>query len=193
MREALVIACDDYEDHQIGRLRAPVYDARGLVRVLSDPAIGDYRVRPLINRPSYVVSEEIEDFFANRRLDDLLLVYFSCHGIKDATGRLYFAASNTNLERVSATAISSVFLNEQIDRSRSRRKVLLLDCCYSGAFARGLAPRAGGSRGLDIKERFEGRGLAVITASDAMEYAWEEPGELTLDAGRPSIFSAAVI
>ena len=161
--------------------------------MLSAPAIGNYHVRPLINRPSSVISEEIEDFFSDRRRDDLLLLYFSCHGIKDDAGRLYFAGSNTKVQRLAATGISSVFVNEQIDRSRSRRKVLLLDCCYSGAFARGLAPRGGGGGRVEVREHFEGRGLAVITASDAMEYAWEEAGELTLDAARPSIFSAAVI
>lgn len=82
-----------------------------------------------------MISEEIEDFFADRRHDDLLLLYFSCHGIKDDAGRLYFAGSNTKAQRLAATGISSVFVNEQIARSRSRRKVLLLDCCFSGAFA----------------------------------------------------------
>jgi hypothetical protein len=193
MRYALIVACDHYEDPALQRLRAPVHDARGLAQVLGDPAIGDYRVRPLINRPVAVINEEIEDFFTDRRRDDLLLLYFSCHGIKNEDGRLYFAGSNTNVRRLAATGISSVFVNEQIARSRSTRKVLLLDCCYSGAFARGLTPRGGGDGQVDVEEHFEGRGLAVITASDAMEYAWEEAGELTLDAARPSIFSAAVI
>src|SRR6266536_2131203 len=51
----------------------------------------------------------------------------------------------------------------------SQRVVVLLDCCYGGAFARGVVARAGG--GIDVGDQFvpgglgEGRGRAVITAS----------------------------
>ena len=34
-----------------------------------------------------------------------------------------------------------------MNRSRSRRVVLLLDCCYAGAFERGLVARAGTEMG----------------------------------------------
>lgn len=39
----------------------------------------------------------MEEFFADRWPDHLLLVHFSCHGVKDEGGELYFAAANTNL------------------------------------------------------------------------------------------------
>jgi hypothetical protein len=120
----------------------------------------------------------------------LLLLYFSCHGVKDPTGRLYFAATNTRFGRLGSTGISAAWVNEQVDRSRSRRIVLLLDCCYSGAFARGLAPRA--APGMQVMEQLDGRGRAVITASDAMEYAYEGD-ELALDAGQPSVFTRALV
>lgn len=190
MRAALVIACGDYAEPKLRPLRAPAQDAEALVHVLANRSIGDYEVKSLINKPSHVLNEEIEGFFADSGRADLLLLYFSCHGIKDESGRLYFAAHNTKLNRLAATSVSSVFVNEQIDRSRSRQKVLLLDCCYSGAFARGLAPRSNGS--VQVRSNFQGQGLAVITASDSMEYAWEE-GELTLDAARPSIFTTQLV
>ena len=56
-------------------------------------------------------------------------------------------------------------------KSRSRRIVLLLDCCFGGAFARGMVHRAGES--VAIKEEFDGQGRVVLTASRAMEYAFE--------------------
>jgi hypothetical protein len=110
--------------------------------------------------------------------------------VKDDGGRLYFAAAATQLQRLGATAVSSAFVNEQMDRSRSRKIMLFLDCCYSGAFFRGMTPRAGA--GIDINERFEGRGRAVITASTAMEYAFE-PDDTLVGEGRPSIFTEALV
>ncbi|HEU4398348.1 MAG TPA: caspase family protein, partial [Actinomycetota bacterium] len=189
-RAALIVACDGYADPKFSGLRAPVQDAQALSEVLSDPGVGDFQVRTLLNEPAFLVNEEIEGFFAERRRDDLLLLYFSCHGVKDQSGRLYFATTNTKLSRLGATGISSTFVCEQMERSASRRVAILLDCCYSGAFARGLLPRGG--EGIDLEERFGGRGRAVITASNAMEYAFEGD-ELSMEAGQPSVFTSAVV
>jgi len=46
---------------------------------------------------------------------------------------------NTQLRLLSATAVAANFVNRQMTRSRSRRIVLFLDCCYPGAFDRGMA------------------------------------------------------
>jgi hypothetical protein len=189
-RSALLIAAYEYQDPKLARLRAPPHDVEALGRVLADPRIGGYEVRTLVNEPHWAVLEEIEAFFADRKPDDLLLLYFSCHGVKDVTGRLYFAARSTNLSRLGSTALSSAWINEQLERSRSKRLVVLLDCCYSGAFAKGLAPRSGPS--VVIDDSLGGRGRAIIAASDAMEYAWEDD-ELSLDEGQPSLFTRALV
>ena len=55
-------------------------------------------------------------------------------------------------------------------KSRSRRIVLLLDCCFGSACARAGAPRG---RQCRDQEEFEGQGRVVLTASRAMEYAFE--------------------
>ncbi|MGH8895735.1 MAG: caspase family protein [Egibacteraceae bacterium] len=188
-KAALLVASSDYHDQKFQQLRAPARDVDALAHVLGDPAIGGFDVRTLLNEPSWQVSEEIEAFFADRKPDDLLLLYFSCHGIKDASGKLYFASKNTKFPLLAATGISSGWVNDRMDSSRSRRVVLLLDCCYSGAFARGLAPK--GTAGVDVEE-FGGRGRAVIAASKAMEYAYEGD-TLTMDVGQPSVFTRALV
>ena len=57
-----------------------------------------------------------------------------------------------------------------LDRCRAQQKVVLLDCCYSGAFEKGRVVRA--DKQVNATEFF-GRGNVVITASDAMQYAFE--------------------
>ena len=158
----------------------PRVDARALAAVLHDPGIGGFEVRTLLNEPAHEVNLAVEEFFADRRPDDLLLVHFSCHGVKDEDGELYFAMANTLLSRLGATAVAADFVNRRMSRSRSRRVVLLLDCCYAGAFERGMTARAGA--GVGIESQFGGRGRAVITASSAMEYAFE--GDQLADASR---------
>jgi ABC-type amino acid transport substrate-binding protein len=190
-RSALIVASDDYTDPGLRRLRAPASDAQALAGVLRDPGIGGFEVRTLLNEPAYAISEAVEEFFDDRSRDDLLLLHFSCHGVKDEGGELYFAAANTKLRRLGATAVAAEFVNRRMNRSRSRRVVLLLDCCYAGAFERGMTARAG--TGVAIEEQFGGRGRAVITASSAMEYAFE--GDELADARElaPSVFTSALV
>jgi hypothetical protein len=188
-RSAFVVANDDYLDRRLRRLRAPAADAKELARVLRDPDIGGFEVEVSLNEPEHVIRRRLSAFFDDRGIDDLLLLHLSCHGLKDDDGRLYFATPDTELDHLDATSIPSEFVNRQMTRSRSRRIVLLLDCCYSGAFARGLLSRAGDR--VDIKERFDGRGRIVLTASSAMEYSFE--GDELAGEGQPSVFTSALV
>jgi len=190
-RYALIVAGYEYQDPGLRRLRAPARDAEALAGVLRDAQIGGFDVRAMVNEPAHVVNEAVEDFFAERSPQDLLVLHFSCHGVKDESGELYFAMANTKLRRLGATAVSADFVNRRMNRSRSRRIVLLLDCCYAGAFERGIAAKAGAA--VHVEEQFGGRGRAVITASGAMEYAFED---VTLTDAREleaSIFTRALV
>jgi uncharacterized caspase-like protein len=190
-RSALIVANYSFADPGLRRLRAPAEDAEALAEVLQDPAIGDFEVHTVLDRPAHEVDRAVEAFFNDRSPDDLLLMHFSGHGVKDENGDLYFAAADTDLSLLGATAVSADFVNRLMSRTRSRRVVLLLDCCYAGAFERGLAAR--GDTELHLGERLGGRGRAVITASTAMEYAFEGT-ELTETAdSRPSVFTSAVV
>lgn len=188
-RAALIVANDHYDDRRLRRLRAPASDAEELARVLGDPSVGGFEVEVSQNEPEHVVRRRLSAFFDGRRPDDVLLVHLSCHGVKDEDGQLYFAMPDTEVDHLEATAIPSEFVNRQMTRSRSRRILLLLDCCYSGAFARGVMSRGGDQ--VDLMERFDGRGRIVLTASSAMEYSFE--GDTLAGEGRPSVFTSAVV
>jgi hypothetical protein len=192
-RSALIVATHVYDDQRLAGLRAPEHDAEALAEVLGDPDIGAFDVTTVLNRPWHEVSRAVAQFFRDRRPDDLALVHFSCHGLKDDSGELYFAATDTSLDLLEATAISASSVNRVMGRSRAGSVLLLLDCCYSGAFARGMTARAGGN--VDVNERLGGRGRAVITASSALQFAFE--GDAIADgdvaATSPSLFTSALV
>lgn len=188
-RFALIVASYSYQDAGLRRLIAPPKDAEALARVLRDQGIGEFDVKVLLNRPSHESSQAIETFFTDRHRDDLLLLYFSGHGIKDEDGQLYFATPNTRLSLLRSTAIPAALVNDVMRRSRSRRQVLLLDCCYSGAFARGLMAKT--DLQIGTQEYFDGRGRVVLTASDAMQYSFE--GETVEGQGVQSIFTRTLV
>ena len=189
-RFALIIAADQYKDKKLAQLRTPASDAGELGSILADPEIGNFEVERVVNGSAQHVREEVERFFKFREPEDLLLLYFACHGVKDLRGRLYLAMSDTKLGLLAATGIPAQFINEQLETSRSRRIVLMLDCCYSGAYARGFTPRS--DQDVHAGESFEGQGRVILTASDALEYAFEDE-KLTKDMARSSVFTGAVV
>ncbi len=100
-------------------------------------------------------------------------------------------AADTDLGRLRSTGISDLWLHGLIDASRSMRIVLLLDCCFGGAFSSSLTKKAAGGESVGIKERFEGRGRIILSASTAMEYAYE--GERRDGEPVPSVFTRALV
>jgi hypothetical protein len=190
IRSALVIATDAYQDPGLSQLRSPVYDAAAIANVLGDPSIGGFDVRVNANQPEAAVRRDIGRFFADRGRDELLLLYISCHGVKDESGRLYLAATDSELPNLAATATSAEFIRDQMDLCRSRAVVLILDCCYSGAFSRGLNTKS--TAAMDLGERLGGLGRVVITSSTATEYAFED-SEPVEQVGISSIFSRAFV
>lgn len=196
-RVALVVAVDRYDHPALHQLAAPSADAAALAEVLGDPTLGDFEVEVLLNATSSQTAERVESVLADRRPGDLVLLHFSCHGLKDDTGELYLAATNTRPDLLASTAVDAAWVNRLMQRSRAQSIVLLLDCCYGGAFERGMLARA--AAGVDVGDQFRpgqlaaGRGRVVITASTAMEYAFEG---VRLSAGAsaaPSVFTGAVV
>src|SRR4051812_15341891 len=188
-RRALVVATYEYADGGLRRLAAPEHDADSFADVLKDEAIAGFDVTMLVNQPHYVVGEAIADFYGAAGREDLTLLYFTGHGVKDDEGRLYLAMTNTRREALMFTAISGAQLNDAMDASRSRRKVLILDCCYSGAFPAGRTAKA--DEGVQTLERFQGKGRAVLTASDATQYAFE--GDDLRGSGTSSVFTRYLV
>ncbi|MDX6258543.1 MAG: hypothetical protein QOH84_231, partial [Kribbellaceae bacterium] len=197
-RVALVIANAEYTDPGLSRLAAPASDATALAEVLGDPDVGGFDVRVLENESAQQIRFAVEDFFADRSPEDLLLLHFSCHGLKNAAGELFLAVADTLPTRLASTAVAADFVNRQMADSRAQRIALFLDCCYGGAFPRGLVVRAAGE--AQVRDAFAGqdgvgggRGRVVVTASSAMEYAFEGGQLASTGTPKPSVFTSAVV
>ncbi|WP_330475541.1 caspase family protein [Terrabacter sp. C0L_2] len=196
-RRALIIANDTYDHASLSALRAPEADARALAEVLGDPEIGGFDVSIVHNAASYEVQAHVDDLFADSRPEDLLLLHFSGHGLKNDAGELFIAARNTRPDRLGSTALAADFVQRCMRSSRARSIVLFLDCCYGGAFGQGVTVRAAGP--VNVMDSFPagrlggGRGRAVISASSAMEYSFEGTTLAADHQVPPSIFTSAVV
>ncbi|MFC5955265.1 caspase family protein [Streptomyces pratens] len=187
-RFALLIATGRYDNQALRQLRSPVRDAHGLAEVLEDPRIGDFEVGRVVDGRHHEVTRAIERFFLDRRRDDVLLLHLSCHGVKNDNGELHFATTDTDHRLLASTSVPAAFLHTQMRQCRARSIVLLLDCCYSGAFL----PGSKGDTVVHLRDELAGHGRAVLTATNRTEYAWEGDRLDELEP-QPSRFTGAVI
>ena len=186
MKYALIIGNDRYDDPKLAQLKTPAADSQALARILGDASIGSFdEVMPLINQSETKVRRAISQFLAGKKPDDLVLLYFSGHGVLDDRGRLYLALKDTLVSLLKATSIPSSFIADEMDSCRSRRQILVLDCCHSGAFARGTK----GEQKAITENTFEGSGFGrvVLTASDSTQYALE--GDQVIKQSDLSLFT----
>jgi hypothetical protein len=188
-RLALLVATYQYQDTGLRQLTSPAHDAEALAAVLRDPDIAGFEVTTLINEPHYRVGEAIGDFYRDRRHDDLTLLYFTGHGLKDDDGRLYLAMTNTRRDGLLFTALPAEHVDQAMEGCVSRQKVLVLDCCYSGAFPAGRITKA--DTAVHTLERFQGRGRTVLTASDATQYSFE--GDRARGEAPQSVFTRYLV
>jgi hypothetical protein len=189
-RHALLIASAAYRDHAFRQLAAPGADVQALAEVLGDPLVGGFKVKTIVNKSWWAVQQAIARLFANRDPQDALLLYFSCHGVKNDDGHLYFATSDTNREILRASAVPDDFVQEQMRTSRARQQVLILDCCYGGFFTNRMLSKSEENKVDDI-DRFQAHGAAILTGSNAIQYSFE--GEGLNNNSKLSVFTSSLV
>ena len=166
-RGALLIATADYADPQFARLRQPVSGVAELAAALGSPQACGFATQVLTNGSQAEVWVAVAGFLAGRTADETVLLYLSCHAIKDRS-RTYFAAANTVFRYPQRSGIPVDDVTAELARCGAGNRVLILDCCFSGGFADEKSD-------LDLAAELalEDRGIAVLAASRAREYSYE--------------------
>jgi uncharacterized caspase-like protein len=175
---ALLIGVSEYE-RGLNPLPASVKDIQAIAKVLQHPEMGGFAqtdIQTLQNPDSQTMQEAIEALFSDRRKDDLVVFYFSGHGIKDESGKLYLATrltrKNPQGQLIKSTSVPTGFIHDIMSHSRCKRQVVILDCCFSGAFAEGWSAKDDGS--VDIYTQLGGEGRVVLTSSTSTQYSFQQ-------------------
>ena len=175
-RYAILIASSSYPDEPgLTDLRCPANDVDALDKVLRSPDLGGFTETDVFkNRPSHEVLERIETVLGEAGREDLVLIYFSGHGKLNPAGQLCLATANTKLRALGSTSIPAGSIKSYFDHSASRKKILLLDCCYSGAVGKDFIK---GGVGEQLQLMSRGQGTFIMTASTGIEVAVEKEGD----------------
>jgi hypothetical protein len=173
---ALLIGISEYEPG-LAPLPKAVNDVEAMQRVLVNPEMGDFApgdITVLKNPQRQEMEKEIYNLYANRQKDDLVLLYFSGHGVTVDNGDFYFSTRQTEKNQnklLPFTAVAATSVHSWMSQSKSKRQVLILDCCFSGAFAKGLTAKDIGN--IHLQQQLGGEGRAILTASTSTQYAFE--------------------
>lgn len=173
MRKALVIGINNYPT---APLRGCINDASAFGGIIETNGDGspNFDVRLITDVPKKAeLKGHIRDLFSSDA--DTALFYFSGHGhLDDIGGYIVTPDFQANDEGVSMDEILTI-----ANDSKAKNRVIILDCCHSGAFG---SPKAAGNKSTHIAE-----GVSILTASKDDEAAMEINGHgvftnLLLDA-----------
>ncbi|NET46146.1 GUN4 domain-containing protein [Okeania sp. SIO2B3] len=174
---ALLIGVSEYLP-EFPALPSAVKDVEAMKEVLGNSEMGGFdEITVLKNSNRQQIEEAIYDLFADRNKDDVLLFYFSGHGVKSREGNLFLATPKTRKGQrgiVTPTAVGASVLQSHMNDSFSQRLVVILDCCYSGAFTKGMTAK--GDENIDIQAELGGKGRAILMSSSAVQSSFESEG-----------------
>ncbi|PXX65581.1 S-DNA-T family DNA segregation ATPase FtsK/SpoIIIE [Nocardia tenerifensis] len=193
-RIALFVANDTFHSPSIAQLYAPVSDARELRNLLHDPSIGAFQpAEILVNESKTEIERGIERLFRGAGPEDLVLFYYSGHGFRTSRN-LYLAACNTDPNLPSSSAVSSAFIKELIHESSATAKIILLDCCYSGAFFGNDVIKAVDGQDDGVGQFLgTGDGICVMTACTGVQIAEDGVRSAADDSVPLSMFTSAIV
>jgi hypothetical protein len=166
---ALVVACEFYTG-DFSPIPNAVAEANAFGKALSTFGYEPFEVEYSRDEKAFEVSQQVGRFFTSAKPDDFVLFYFGGHGRKGDDGSLYLVLRDTKLGGIVYTSLQAAMLNQLIRDCPARKKVIVLDACYSAAIE--LGSRSDNKQ-IDIERYFQqGKGTAILTSANSVQLAY---------------------
>jgi uncharacterized caspase-like protein len=108
---------------------------RDLSRLLADPEVMGFDSRHIVvvdDRPSSEMLSRLAEVAVDA--EDTLVVYYAGHGLIGGT-QLYLTGSDSSERMIEFDGMPFERLRKALNASPARKRILILDCCYSGRAA----------------------------------------------------------
>jgi tetratricopeptide (TPR) repeat protein len=180
---AVVIGISKFADPKVPSLKYSAKDAKDFYDYLVDPNYGKFKadhVKLLTDEQANTVNirDTLGDSFLPHAVNpnDLVVIYLSTHGSPagmDIGHVNYIVAHDTEVNRLFSTGIEMRDLVKKLkERLRTRRILLVLDTCYSGAGG-GESSGKKSRANADSSSVAQGIGSMVICSSSPSQRSWE--------------------
>lgn len=192
---AVLIGISDYAHAELPAMPAAAAGAHRLAGLLRDPSIWGLPEEHVTVIGSTTTVEQILGAVRDAALGaaDTLVVYFAGHGLRDNSEKLYLALAPADADYPQIGTLPYLQLRDVIRRSgyRTRHRVTVLDCCFSGLaggmstasaptrpeLARSLGELEDFSGEMGEQERGEDRyGDCVLTSAPSSSRSFVPPG-----------------
>ena len=184
---ALIVGISRFVNNQRGipNLHFADRDAEAVRNFLQSAAGGSFppeHILSLLNEQATAsaIKAALTTFIAKPAPGDLLLLFMATHGDQDPLNPpgLYFIAHDTDIERMSETAIPMKYVETMLARAAAKRMVMLFDACHSAGLGGLGGPTARGSPNLMnlylSRMLYREEGTAILTSSDVTESSFED-------------------
>ncbi|HQU42192.1 MAG TPA: caspase family protein [Pirellulales bacterium] len=137
---AVLIGVEKY--YRASPLRFTVNDAQQLAETLANYGgfspqhilrMTDNATNPRRRPLRSSILSELPAWLQKPQSNDQVLVYFSGHGFRDDSGKLYLAPIDCDPDNPEATGIAIEWFHKVIGECRAKFKLLVLDTCHAGS------------------------------------------------------------
>ena len=184
-RWAIIVGISRYQ-HSGWNLKYADRDADELYKLLLTSSGGNYKqenIRKLTNEQATTrnIRIELHDFLKQPAREDVVLLYFACHGSTDPDRpkNLYLLTHDTEPSRIAGTALPMREIELAIGETLLAEKVIVLaDTCHSGAIGGGIGYRSASDDSADMRRYLQDlsrarAGTALLTSAETSQVARE--------------------
>lgn len=172
----VLVGTSAYDDSALPDVPEVANNLADLAAVLTHPDLGGFSPEHCVVASARASVAEVGDLLvsAAEQADDLLLFYFSGHGVLGPLRReLYLGLAATRQDRLAFSALPFDAVRDACLASRARARVVILDSCYSG---RAIGETLAGE-GDSVLGQIQVSGTYTLTSAPANRTAVVLPGE----------------
>ena len=186
-RWAVIVGISKYKHPELN-LNFAHQDAEDLCDLIKTSRGGrfesDHVVELINDKATYsAVNGALRSFLKMPKPEDLVLIYFACHGAPDPDrpSNVYLLTYDTDPNDISGTALPMEAIQDALHKTLDAKQqvVILADTCHSGAVGGGIGGRGGINDAAIVnkylRDMSQARaGIALLTSTEANKVALED-------------------
>ena len=170
---ALVIAIQNYDCADIGKLKYPIRDANKIYKLLTDQySFDEERIKLMLDSSRQEIISELYQLGSTLNSDNNLLIFYAGHGHLDGRREQGYWLPRDALATNPANWISNGDIRDFIRGIKTQHTLLISDACFSGTMLQ--TPRSASFYSKTIQEKYRTPSRRVIASGSPKQTVPDE-------------------